>query len=109
MAGGEGTRLRPLTSNQPKPMMPIGNRPMMQHIVDLLKKHGHDSGVTEDQEKQAEKAAAEKARMNEAVDRRHYPNNNKEINSRLRASASPVPRTQPSAGQLVAAKIITRQ
>jgi hypothetical protein len=54
-------------------------------------------------------AAAEKARMNEAVDRRHYPNNNKEINSRLRASASPVPRTQPSAGQLVAAKIITRQ
>ena len=33
MAGGEGTRLRPLTSNQPKPMMPIANRPMMEHIV----------------------------------------------------------------------------
>jgi mannose-1-phosphate guanylyltransferase / phosphomannomutase len=39
MAGGEGTRLRPLTSNQPKPMMPIANRPMMEHIVELLKKH----------------------------------------------------------------------
>src|SRR5579872_3539734 len=40
MAGGEGTRLRPLTSNQPKPMMPVANRPMMEHVVDLLKKHG---------------------------------------------------------------------
>src|ERR1700752_4897579 len=39
MAGGEGTRLRPLTSNQPKPMMPIANRPMMEHIVEVLKKH----------------------------------------------------------------------
>ena len=36
MAGGEGTRLRPLTSNQPKPMMPLANRPMMEHIVQLL-------------------------------------------------------------------------
>ncbi|MDQ1392775.1 MAG: mannose-phosphate guanylyltransferase / phosphomannomutase, partial [Acidimicrobiaceae bacterium] len=35
MAGGEGTRLRPLTSNQPKPMMPIANVPMMEHIVKL--------------------------------------------------------------------------
>ena len=33
LAGGEGTRLRPLTSNQPKPMMPIANVPMMEHIV----------------------------------------------------------------------------
>ena len=40
MAGGEGTRLRPLTSNQPKPMMPVVNRPMMEHIVTLLKEHG---------------------------------------------------------------------
>ncbi|MGH9115455.1 MAG: sugar phosphate nucleotidyltransferase, partial [Acidimicrobiales bacterium] len=45
MAGGEGTRLRPLTSNQPKPMMPIANRPMMEHIVDLLKAHGFDDIV----------------------------------------------------------------
>ena len=36
MAGGEGTRLRPLTSNQPKPMVPIVGRPCMEHIVDLL-------------------------------------------------------------------------
>ena len=40
MAGGEGTRLRPLTSNAPKPMMPLANRPMMEHIVDLLRRHG---------------------------------------------------------------------
>jgi mannose-1-phosphate guanylyltransferase/phosphomannomutase len=40
MAGGEGTRLRPLTSNVPKPMMPLVNRPMMEHIIDLLVRHG---------------------------------------------------------------------
>ena len=40
MAGGQGTRLRPLTSNQPKPMLPIVNRPIMEHIVDLLARHG---------------------------------------------------------------------
>jgi mannose-1-phosphate guanylyltransferase/phosphomannomutase len=45
MAGGEGTRLRPLTSNQPKPMMPLANRPMMEHIVHLLKDHGFDDIV----------------------------------------------------------------
>src|ERR1700733_13575811 len=45
MAGGEGTRLRPLTSNQPKPMMPLVNRPMMEHIIDLLKKHGFEEIV----------------------------------------------------------------
>src|SRR3954465_15737011 len=45
MAGGEGSRLRPLTSNQPKPMLPIANRPMMEHIVGLLKRHGFDEIV----------------------------------------------------------------
>ena len=40
MAGGFGTRLRPLTSNIPKPMVPLANRPMMEHIVTLLKRHG---------------------------------------------------------------------
>jgi mannose-1-phosphate guanylyltransferase/phosphomannomutase len=45
MAGGEGTRLRPLTSNQPKPMIPLGNRPMMEHIVRLLHRHGFDDIV----------------------------------------------------------------
>jgi len=45
MAGGEGTRLRPLTSNSPKPMMPIANAPMMEHIVRLLREHGFDDIV----------------------------------------------------------------
>ncbi len=45
LAGGEGTRLRPLTSNQPKPMLPIANAPMMEHIVRLLAKHGFDDIV----------------------------------------------------------------
>ena len=45
MAGGEGTRLRPLTSNQPKPMLPVVNRPMMEHIVRLLREHGFDEIV----------------------------------------------------------------
>ncbi len=40
MAGGEGSRLRPLTSNRPKPLVPICNQPIMEHIVRLLKKHG---------------------------------------------------------------------
>ena len=45
MAGGEGTRLRPLTSNCPKPMLPLANRPMMEHIVGLLKRNGIDEIV----------------------------------------------------------------
>jgi mannose-1-phosphate guanylyltransferase/phosphomannomutase len=40
MAGGEGTRLRPLTANQPKPMLPVGNRPIMEHIVRHVRDHG---------------------------------------------------------------------
>ncbi len=40
MAGGFGTRLRPLTMNIPKPMVPVMNKPMMHHIVDLLREHG---------------------------------------------------------------------
>ncbi|MEN6551152.1 MAG: sugar phosphate nucleotidyltransferase [Candidatus Cryosericum sp.] len=45
LAGGFGTRLRPLTVNAPKPMVPFANRPMMQHVVRLLKKHGLDDLV----------------------------------------------------------------
>ena len=45
LAGGEGTRLRPLTSNTPKPMMPLANKPMMEHIVNLLARHGFDDIV----------------------------------------------------------------
>lgn len=40
MAGGAGSRLRPLTSNQPKPMVPLANRPLMEHIIQLLARHG---------------------------------------------------------------------
>ncbi len=39
MAGGFGTRLRPVTQNIPKPMVPLVNKPMMEHIINLLKKH----------------------------------------------------------------------
>jgi mannose-1-phosphate guanylyltransferase / phosphomannomutase len=45
MAGGEGTRLRPLTSNQPKPMVPIVGKPCMEHIVELLKRHGFEDVI----------------------------------------------------------------
>ena len=45
MAGGEGTRLRPLTSNQPKPMVPIVGKPCMEHIFDLLRRHQMDEVV----------------------------------------------------------------
>ncbi|MGQ9825018.1 MAG: sugar phosphate nucleotidyltransferase [Desulfotomaculales bacterium] len=40
MAGGEGTRLRPITCGRPKPMVPVANRPMMAHIIDLIVAHG---------------------------------------------------------------------
>ncbi|MEO0869144.1 MAG: nucleotidyltransferase family protein, partial [Cyanobacteria bacterium J06642_11] len=39
MAGGSGTRLRPLTCDLPKPMVPVLNRPIAEHIVNLLKRH----------------------------------------------------------------------
>ncbi|MDB9527778.1 mannose-1-phosphate guanyltransferase [Oscillatoria sp. CS-180] len=40
MAGGSGTRLRPLTCDLPKPMVPILNRPIAEHIINLLKRNG---------------------------------------------------------------------
>jgi mannose-1-phosphate guanylyltransferase/phosphomannomutase len=43
MAGGEGTRLRPLTSHRPKPLAPVLNIPIMEHIILLLK----DNGINE--------------------------------------------------------------
>ncbi len=47
MAGGEGSRLRPLTCNRPKPMVPIVNKPVMEHIIELLRKSGiKDIAVT---------------------------------------------------------------
>ncbi|MCX8128646.1 MAG: mannose-1-phosphate guanyltransferase [Clostridia bacterium] len=47
MAGGEGSRLRPLTCDLPKPMVPVMNKPIMQHIIELLKSYGiTEIGVT---------------------------------------------------------------
>jgi mannose-1-phosphate guanylyltransferase/phosphomannomutase len=40
MAGGEGSRLRPLTIGRPKPLVPVVNKAVMAHILDLLKSHG---------------------------------------------------------------------
>jgi mannose-1-phosphate guanylyltransferase/phosphomannomutase len=40
MAGGFGTRLRPLTAHLPKPLVPVGNLPIMEHTVRLLREHG---------------------------------------------------------------------
>lgn len=40
LAAGLGTRLRPLTYEIPKPMVPVLDRPVMAHIVDLLERHG---------------------------------------------------------------------
>jgi mannose-1-phosphate guanylyltransferase / phosphomannomutase len=45
MAGGEGTRLRPMTANQPKPLLPVVNRPIMEHVLRLLKKHRFEETV----------------------------------------------------------------
>jgi len=45
MAGGEGTRLRPMTANQPKPLLPVANRPIMEHVLRLLKRHGFDETI----------------------------------------------------------------
>ncbi|MBC7542043.1 MAG: NTP transferase domain-containing protein [Candidatus Sericytochromatia bacterium] len=45
MAGGSGTRLRPLTCDMPKPMVPIVNRPIVGHILNLLKRHGFDDVI----------------------------------------------------------------
>ena len=45
IAGGLGTRLRPLTYNRPKPLVPVANRPFLEYQVALLRKHGIDDIV----------------------------------------------------------------
>src|SRR5881392_94490 len=42
LAGGQGTRVRPITETIPKPMIPIINKPVMEFLIDLLKQHGFD-------------------------------------------------------------------
>lgn len=45
MAGGAGTRLRPLTTNVPKPLLPVAGEPIMGHILRLLARHGTTEAV----------------------------------------------------------------
>lgn len=40
LAGGRGTRLHPLTTNIPKPLVPLFDKPVMEHAILLLKRHG---------------------------------------------------------------------
>ena len=40
LAAGMGTRLGPLTRHMPKPMLPVGGRPLLEHIIELLRRHG---------------------------------------------------------------------
>ncbi|WLR49840.1 sugar phosphate nucleotidyltransferase [Bacillus tianshenii] len=47
LAGGKGTRLRPLTCNLPKPMLPIMEKPVLQHLIELLQRyHIKEAAVT---------------------------------------------------------------
>jgi mannose-1-phosphate guanylyltransferase len=45
MAAGLGTRLRPLTYEVPKPLVPVVNRPIMEHVLELLPRHGFEQVV----------------------------------------------------------------
>jgi mannose-1-phosphate guanylyltransferase len=45
LAGGEGTRLRPLTTTVPKPVLPLANRPFISYMLDWLAGHGIDEVV----------------------------------------------------------------
>ena len=40
LAASKGTRLGPLTNHVPKPMLPIGGRPLLEHVIELLRRHG---------------------------------------------------------------------
>lgn len=42
LAAGEGQRLRPLTLHRPKPMVPVGGRPVLEHLLALLRRHRID-------------------------------------------------------------------
>src|SRR5437764_7564127 len=45
LAGGEGTRLRPLTSTIPKPVVPLADRPFIAHMLDWLRGHGVEEAI----------------------------------------------------------------
>jgi len=47
MAGGFGERLRPLTNKTPKPLLPVGEKPVIEHIIEQLRRAGiHDISIT---------------------------------------------------------------
>src|SRR4051795_4809996 len=45
LVGGEGTRLRPLTSTMPKPVVPLVDRPFMAYMLEWLRRHGVDDVI----------------------------------------------------------------
>jgi NDP-sugar pyrophosphorylase family protein len=45
MAGGQGTRLRPHTEHCPKPLLPVGGKPMLEHIIERAKSQGFERFV----------------------------------------------------------------
>jgi NDP-sugar pyrophosphorylase family protein len=45
LARGRGTSLRPLTYTRPRHVLPVGNRPHLEHVLDLLRKHGIERAV----------------------------------------------------------------
>ncbi len=45
LAGGKGTRLRPLTTTVPKPVMPLAGRPFLSFMLDWLRGHGVDDAL----------------------------------------------------------------
>lgn len=45
LVGGQGTRLRPLTCNRPKPLLPVANKPHLDHVLSLLQAHGVDEVI----------------------------------------------------------------
>ncbi len=46
LAAGLGTRLRPITYELPKPLVPVLDRPVMEHILELIAKHGFEEAIT---------------------------------------------------------------
>src|SRR5690606_12449352 len=45
MAGGGGTRLAPVTPARPRPLVPVLNRPVLEHLIRLLARHGVTEAV----------------------------------------------------------------
>ncbi|HJH25843.1 MAG TPA: hypothetical protein C5S37_03885 [Methanophagales archaeon] len=45
LAGGKGTRLKPYTTVFPKPLMPLGDKPILEIVIGQLKSHGFDEAI----------------------------------------------------------------